>query len=89
MCASCGGGLHISRHKALLVATPVPLALTAGFLVPGSEDKLLLWILGVALMFLMYFRWAVMPAQATAQVQSAGATPIPRHSAASAWSMPN
>jgi hypothetical protein len=42
-----------------LVAIPVPLALAAGFLVPSGEDRLLLWIVGVASMFAMYSRWAL------------------------------
>ena len=54
MCASCGGKLHMSPGKTFLVATPVPLALAAGFLVPSGEDKLLLWMLGVAVMFVLY-----------------------------------
>jgi hypothetical protein len=58
MCASCGGKTGLSLNKYLLAATPVPLALAAGFLVPTGEDRLLLWILGVATMFVLYFRWS-------------------------------
>jgi hypothetical protein len=42
-----------------LVAIPVPLALAAGLLVPSGEDRLLLWVVGVASMFAMYSRWAL------------------------------
>jgi hypothetical protein len=48
----------MSWAKSLITATPVPLALAAGFLVPSGEDKLLLWLLGTATMFILYFRWA-------------------------------
>jgi len=57
MCASCGEKMGLSSNRYLLEATPVPLALAAGFLVPSGEDKLLLWILGVATMFVLYCRW--------------------------------
>ena len=56
MCASCGGKLHMSWPRSFLVATPVPLALAAGFLVPSGDDKLLLWMFGVAAMFVLYCR---------------------------------
>ena len=58
MCASCGEKIGMSWAKSLITATPVPLALAAGFLVPSGEDKLLLWLLGTATMFILYFRWA-------------------------------
>lgn len=57
MCASCGGKLHMPWSKSLFVATPVPLTLAAGFLVPSGQDTLLLWTLGVAAMFVLYCRW--------------------------------
>ena len=67
MCASCGGKLGLSFGKSLLVALPVPLALAAGFLVPSGEDKLLLWALGTAATFLLYYRWVPLPKAATNQ----------------------
>ena len=57
MCASCGGKIGLSLSKHFLVAAPVPLALAVGLLVPSGEDRLLLWTLGVAAMFILYFRW--------------------------------
>jgi hypothetical protein len=57
MCSSCGEKIGISWGKRLLVALPVPMALAAGFLVPSEEDKLLLWILGAAVMLVLYCRW--------------------------------
>ena len=67
MCASCGGKLSLSFGKSLLVALPLPLALAAGFLVPSGEDKLLLWTLGTAATFLLYYRWVRLPKAAASQ----------------------
>jgi uncharacterized membrane protein YccC len=61
MCEACGGKIGMSWSKTLVTATPVPLALAAGFLVPSGEDKLLLWLLGTATMFFLYFRWVRLP----------------------------
>jgi len=60
MCESCGEKTGMSWVKSLITATPVPLTLAAGFLVPSGEDKLLLWLLGTATMFIFYFRWSAL-----------------------------
>jgi hypothetical protein len=71
MCASCGRKTGLTWGKSLLTAIPVPLGLAAGFLVPSGEDKLLLWILGVAAMFILYAYWA-MSGQATISAHEPG-----------------
>jgi hypothetical protein len=58
MCAACGHYTGLSWLKTLIAATPVPLALAAGFLVPSGEDKLILWVLGVIVMAVLCYRWA-------------------------------
>ena len=61
MCASCGHKTGLSFAKSLAVAIPVPLALVLGFLVPGGEDRLLLWTAGTIAMFTLYLRWVSLP----------------------------
>ena len=63
MCASCGHKTGLSFAKSLAVAIPVPLALALGFLVPGGEDRLLLWTAGTIATFTLYFRWISLPRQ--------------------------
>ena len=79
MCASCGHKTGLSLARSLAVAIPVPLALVLGFLVPGGEDRLLLWTAGTIAMFTLYFRWVSLPKQiATATASRAVRRPFNR-----------
>lgn len=71
--------------RTLLTAIPVPLGLAAGFLVPSGEDKLLLWLLGVAVMSVLYATRAIRSPRLAGGARDARAAETARAVPATPW----